>query len=79
MGINGRMFRVCGFWTFVIALMALAGDLKEMAFLFFFQTIAFFLLGYMNLTEKTYLVMFWGYMILSVLGVSYWSFFQMSV
>ncbi|MDF2714358.1 MAG: hypothetical protein K0R28_1283, partial [Paenibacillus sp.] len=26
-----RMFRVLGFWTLAIGLMALAGDMKEMA------------------------------------------------
>lgn len=79
MGINGRMFRVLGFWALVIALMALAGELREMAFLFFLQTAAFFLLGYMNLTEKTYLTLFWGYLILSFLSVTYWSYSHFTV
>ncbi|MDF2721672.1 MAG: hypothetical protein K0Q59_1347 [Paenibacillus sp.] len=74
-----RMFRVLGFWTLAIGLMALAGDMREMALLFFFQTAAFVVLGYMNLTERTYITLFWGYMILSFLGFTYWSFFQMSV
>ena len=72
-----RMFRVLGFWTLIIALMALAGDMVQMALLFFFQTAAFMLLGYMNLKEKTYLVLFWGYLILSFLGITYWSFFEL--
>ncbi len=66
-----------GFWTLAIALMALAGDMKEMALLFFVQTAAFVLLGYMNLAEKVYLYLFWGYMVISFLGITYWSFFQL--
>lgn len=74
-----RMFRVLGFWTLVIGLMALAGHMVEMALLFFFQTAAFVLLGYMNLSERTYILTFWGYMIVSFLGITYWSFFKMPV
>ncbi|WP_159883910.1 DUF2626 domain-containing protein [Paenibacillus puerhi] len=74
-----RMFRVLGFWTLVIGLMALAGDLIPMAFIFFAQTAVFVLLGYLKLSERTYILLFWGYMILSFTGVTYWSFFKMSI
>lgn len=74
-----RMFRVLGFWTLVIGLMAFAGDMYEMALLFFFQTAAFFLLGYLNFTERTYLIMFWGYMVLAFLGFTYWSVFELQM
>ncbi len=73
----GRMFRVLGFWTLIIALMALAGNMVQMALLFFCQTAAFVLLGYMNLKEKTYILLFWGYLVLAFLGITYWSFFEM--
>lgn len=72
-----RMFRVLGFWTLVIGLMALAGHMYSMALLFFFQTAAFVILGYMNLKEKTYIYLFWGYMIISFMGFTYWSFFKL--
>ncbi|GIP39658.1 hypothetical protein J31TS4_29380 [Paenibacillus sp. J31TS4] len=72
-----RMYRVLGFWTLVIGLMALAGDLIPMALLFFFQTAVFAVLGYMNLTERTYIVLFWGYMFIAFTGFTYWSFFKM--
>jgi hypothetical protein len=72
-----RMFRVLGFWTLVIALMAFAGDMYEMSLLFFIQTAVFFLLGYLNFSERAYLMMFWGYMAVAFLGFSYWSVFQM--
>ncbi|MFD2612786.1 DUF2626 domain-containing protein [Paenibacillus gansuensis] len=74
-----RMFRVLGFWTLVIGLMAFIGDMTEMALLFFFQTAVFVLLGYLNFSERTYILMFWGYMILSFLGFTYWTFFQMGL
>ncbi|WEK52999.1 MAG: DUF2626 family protein [Candidatus Cohnella colombiensis] len=74
-----RMFRVLGFWTLVIGLMAFAGDLFEMALLFFFQTAVFFLLGYLNLTERTYMLTFWAYMVLSFLGFTYWTIFEMGI
>lgn len=75
----GRMFRVLGFWTLVIGLMALAGHMTEMALLFFAQTAAFVFLGYMNLSEKTYMYIFWSYMALCFLGFTYYTFFQMDM
>jgi hypothetical protein len=74
-----RMFRVLGFWTLVIGLMALAGNMPTMAMLFFFQTAVFVILGYMNLSERTYILLFWGYLILSFTGFTYWSFFRMEI
>jgi hypothetical protein len=74
-----RMFRVLGFWTLAIGLMALAGDMVPMAFIFLFQTAVFVILGYLNLSERTYILLFWGYMILAFTGFTYWSFFEMSV
>lgn len=72
-----RMFRVLGFFTLAIGLMALAGQMYEMALLFLFQTAAFVILGYMNMSERTYIYLFWGYMIISFFGFTYWSFFQL--
>lgn len=72
-----RMYRVLGFWTLAIGLMALAGHIIPMALLFFFQTAVFVLLGYMNLTEKSYILIFWAYMIMSFTGFTYWSVFQL--
>lgn len=72
-----RMFRVLGFWTLVIGLMAFAGDMIEMALLFFIQAAAFVFLGYLNFTERTYILMFWSYLFLSFVGFSYWTIFVM--
>ncbi|TBL78132.1 DUF2626 domain-containing protein [Paenibacillus thalictri] len=74
-----RMFRVLGFWTLVIGLMGLAGDMVPMALIFFAQTAVFVLLGYMKLTERSYILIFWGYMFFAFLGFSYWSFFKLEL
>ena len=73
-----RMYRVLGFWTLVIGLMALAGHMTEMALLFFFQTAVFVGLGYMNLTEKAYMLIFWAYLIVSFTGLTFWTFIGMT-
>ncbi|MBU6145776.1 MAG: DUF2626 domain-containing protein [Paenibacillaceae bacterium] len=74
-----RMYRVLGFWMLVFGLMALAGEMPQMALLFLGQAVAFVTLGYLNLTERAYIVLFWGYLILSFGGFTYWSFFQMEL
>jgi hypothetical protein len=74
-----RMFRVLGFWTLAIGLMALAGGMVPMAFIFLFQTALFVILGYLNLSEKVYMILFWGYMLLAFTGFTYWSFFKLEV
>lgn len=73
------MYRVLGFWTLVIGLMALAGHMYEMALLFFFQTAAFVFLGYMNLTERAYMLIFWCYMIIAFLGFTFYTFLGIEV
>lgn len=74
-----RMYRVLGFITLIIGLMALAGDMTGMALLFFAQTALFVTLGYMNLTERAYLLIFWGYMFVCFIGFTYWTFFEMDM
>ncbi|QKI83768.1 Protein of unknown function [Kroppenstedtia eburnea] len=71
-----RMFRVLGFWLLVIGLMFMAGDMLTLAILFGVQAILFFILGYMKYTERTYMLLFGGYMFLAFTGIVYWSFFQ---
>jgi hypothetical protein len=73
-----RMYRVLAFWTLVIGIMALVGQMMPFAVIFFAQTLVFLLLGYLNLSERTYILIFWGYMFLSFSGIFYWSFFVMA-
>ena len=72
-----RMFRVLGFWALLIALMAFAGghEMQAMAFIFLAQATVFGVLSYMNLTERSYILIFWGYMFVSFTGFTFWSFF----
>lgn len=72
-----RMYRVLGFWALVIGLMAWAGGLQNMAYLFMAQTVVFVFLGYMNLSERSYIILFWCYMMICFSGFSYWSIFVM--
>lgn len=73
-----RMFRVLGFFTLAIGLMAFAGDLVEMALLFPADCV-FVILGYLKFTERTYILLFWGYMIVTFTGFSYWTVFEMGL
>ncbi|WP_124727728.1 DUF2626 family protein [Staphylospora marina] len=72
-----RMFRVLGFWTLVIALMFLAGHMYIPAALFGVQTLFFVILGYMGLTEKTYMYVFGAYMFVAFVGMVWYSTFMM--
>jgi hypothetical protein len=72
-----RMFRVLGFWTFVIGLMFLAGHMYIPAALFAVQTLAFVVLGFLRFTEKTYMYLFGGYMLISFIGMVYYANFMM--
>ncbi|MCM3632254.1 MULTISPECIES: DUF2626 domain-containing protein [Paenibacillus] len=74
-----RMYRVLGFWCLVIGLMAYAGHMYEFSLLFLAQAAAFVFLGYLKFSEKTYIAMFWGYMVISFVGFTYWSVFKMSI
>lgn len=74
-----RMYRVLGFWCLVIGLMAFAGHMYEFSLLFLAQAAAFTFLGYLKFSEKTYIAMFWGYMVISFVGFTYWSVFKMSI
>lgn len=72
-----RMYRVLAFWALVIGIMAMLGHMYAFGVIFLITTIFFLLLGYMNLSERTYILIFWGYMIVSFVGIFYWAFFKM--
>lgn len=72
-----RMYRVLGFWTLMIAIMAMWGGHTIMALIFFAQTAIFVALSYLNLSEKSYMLIFAGYMIFSFIGFFYYAFFMM--
>lgn len=74
----GRMFHVLGFWCFVIGLLFMAGDMNTLAILFFAQTVFFIVPGSFRLTERTYMYLFGGYMVVSFLGMIGYSFFYIA-
>lgn len=71
-----RMFRVLGFWCLAIALMFLAGKMYILSGLFILQTAFFYIMGYMRYTERTYMLIFGGYMTVAFIAIVYWSYFQ---
>ncbi|MDR6224823.1 DUF2626 family protein [Desmospora profundinema] len=71
-----RMFRVLGFWCLAIGLLFMAGQMYILSGLFFLQTAFFYVLGYMRYTERTYMLIFGGYMTVSFIAIVYWSYFQ---
>jgi hypothetical protein len=72
-----RMFRVLGFFTLMFALMALWGDLTAMSLIFFAETAVFVALSYINLSERSYMLIFAAYMVFSFVGFFYYAFFMM--
>ncbi|WP_126425958.1 DUF2626 domain-containing protein [Brevibacillus marinus] len=72
-----RMYRVLGFWTLMIAIMAFWGELHSMALLFFGLTVIFVALSYMGLSEKTYIHIFFGFMFVSFVSFTVYTFFLM--
>ncbi|MGO0062085.1 DUF2626 domain-containing protein [Brevibacillus fluminis] len=74
-----RMFRVLSFWTLVFSLMAFWGSLYPMALIFLGLTAFFLSLGYMNLSERTYVKIFFGFMFVSFVGFTYYTMLVMPV
>jgi hypothetical protein len=73
------MYRVLGFWTLAIGLMAFWGGLWQMSLLFLGFTAFFVALSYLNLSERAYLNIFFGFMFFSFVGFTYYTFFVMPV
>lgn len=72
-----NMYRVFAFWTTVIALLAFIGHMEGMALLFLAQTVVFLALSYMNLSERGYIYIFAGYLVIFFVGFSYYTSFMM--
>jgi hypothetical protein len=75
--IVGRMFRVLGFWALVIALMFIAGHMYIPAALFLVQAVLFVIFGYQKYTEKTFMYLFGGYMVIAFCGMVAYATFGM--
>ncbi|MFC7393353.1 DUF2626 family protein [Scopulibacillus cellulosilyticus] len=72
-----NMFRVLGFFTAAIGVMAMVGDLWPMALLFYAQTVFFFAVSFLNLSERLYIYIFGAYLTLFFVAFTYWSAFMM--
>ncbi|WP_261129434.1 DUF2626 domain-containing protein [Bacillus sp. Marseille-Q3570] len=73
-----RMYRMMGFWTAVIAVMAYVGDMQAFSLLFVGQTVMFVALGYLNLSERMYIYIFGAYLTVFFIGFTYWTTFMMT-
>lgn len=72
-----RMFRVLAYFSLIIALIGFWMDLLPMALIFFAQTAVFAALSYLGLSERTYLLLFNGYMIVAFVAFLYVIFFAL--
>src|SRR5690606_22919636 len=68
-----NMFKLCGFWTGIFAVMFFVGDMMTASVIFVASTIFFLLLGYLNLTERMYMYMFGAYLMIFMVGLSYYA------
>ncbi|MGM7701962.1 DUF2626 domain-containing protein [Pseudalkalibacillus sp. Hm43] len=73
-----RMYRMMGFWTAVIAVMAYVGGMQAFSLLFVGQTVMFVALGYLNLSERMYIYIFGAYLTVFFIGFTYWTTFMMT-
>lgn len=70
-----RMYRMLSFWTGMMAVLFLAGNMYNVALLFFAQTVFLLALGYLNLSERTYIYIFAAYLTVFFVGFTYYSTF----
>ncbi|WP_027963434.1 DUF2626 family protein [Halalkalibacillus halophilus] len=68
----GRMFRVIAFWTAIFSVMFYVGEMYQMSLLFLAQTIFFFGIGYLNLSERLYMYIFGAYLTVFMVGFTYY-------
>ncbi|GAA0296190.1 hypothetical protein GGQ92_000547 [Gracilibacillus halotolerans] len=72
-----RVFRGLGFWTGIFAVLFLVGDMTQMAFLFLAQTIFFFGVGFLKLSERMYIYLFATYCTVFFVGFTFYTNFIM--
>ncbi|KIL44392.1 DUF2626 domain-containing protein [Jeotgalibacillus soli] len=73
-----KMYRVMGFWTGIFSVMFYLGDMPKTSLLFLAQTGFFILLGYLKLSERMYVYVFFVYLTLFFAGFTYWTTFMMT-
>ncbi|ELK46226.1 DUF2626 domain-containing protein [Halobacillus sp. ACCC02827] len=70
-----RMFRVLAFWTGIFTVMFFAGDMMEAALLSLAQTAFFLTIGYLKLSERMYVYIFFSYLTVFMIGFTYYTSF----
>ncbi|GKV64603.1 MULTISPECIES: DUF2626 domain-containing protein [Sporosarcina] len=70
-----NMFKLCGFWTGIFAVMFYVGNMIPASLLLVASTIFFVLLGYLKLSERMYMYLFGAYLMMFMVGFSYYSIF----
>ncbi|HLR01131.1 MAG TPA: DUF2626 family protein [Virgibacillus sp.] len=70
-----RMFRVLAFWTGIFTVMFYIGDMNLLAVLFLVQTVFFLTLGWLKLSERMYMYMFYAYLTIFMVGFTWYSEF----
>lgn len=72
-----RVFRMLGFWTGIFAVLFFVGDMIQMTYLFLAQTIFFFGVGFLKLSERMYMYLFAIYCTVFFVGFTYYTNFIM--
>jgi hypothetical protein len=72
-----RMYRVFAFWTTVFALLAYLGHMPGFALISLVQSALFLAISYMNLSERGYVYVFAGYLVIFFVGFTYFTTFMM--
>ncbi len=72
-----KMYRVCGFWTAIFAVMFFVGEMYTASLIFLGQTGFFILLSYLKLSERMYIYIFGAYLTIFFVGFTYWTTFMM--
>ncbi len=67
-----NMFKLLGWWTGIFAVIFYVGDMLTAALLFVANTVFFLILGYLNLTERMYMYLFGAYLMVFMVGFSYY-------
>lgn len=70
-----NMFKLLGWWTGIFAVMFFVGDMLPAAIIFIASTAFFLLLGFLNLTERMYMYVFGAYLMVFMVGFSYYATF----
>jgi hypothetical protein len=70
-----RMFRVLAFWTGIFAVMFYTGDMMEASLLSLVQTAFFLTVGYLKLSERMYVYIFFSYLTVFMIGFTYYCSF----